>query len=78
MKSTWSLVLAATAIILFLIFLSRSGTRPPVIPADAAHAGLETNEACAPCHAAGGRSPLRETHPPKEQCVLCHQRGTGR
>ncbi len=75
MRSSWSLVLAAAAVVLFLIFLSRSGTKPPAVPSDASHARLSTNEACAACHAPGQRSPLKAGHPPKEQCLICHATG---
>jgi hypothetical protein len=73
MKKNWSLIAGALAVLLLLYFLSSSGKKPPIIPADAVHTGLATNESCAPCHAPGKQSPLKETHPPKEQCVVCHK-----
>lgn len=78
MKQTWSLVLAAAVVVLFLVYLSSTGKKPPLLPADAQHAGLATNEACAPCHGPGRASPLKEGHPPKEQCVICHEVKRGR
>jgi hypothetical protein len=73
MKNSWSLIAAGAAIVALLFFLSSSGKKPPVIPADAAHSGLNTNESCAPCHASGKASQLKEKHPPKEQCMVCHK-----
>lgn len=75
MKSSWSLGIAAAVIILFLVYLSSSGKKPPMIPADAVHAGMVTNESCTPCHGAGKKARLKGTHPPKEQCVICHKAG---
>ena len=77
MKKSWPLIGGAAAVLLLLFFLSSSGKKPPLIPADAIHAGLRTNEDCTPCHAPGRQSPLKETHPPKEQCIVCHEAGNG-
>jgi len=77
MINTRSLIIVAAAIILLLLFLSTSGKKPPLIPLDRLHAELKTNEACLPCHAPGMRAPLKDTHPPKEQCFICHKPGKG-
>lgn len=76
MKSSWSMAVVGVVVILFLVYLSTSGNKPPLVPADAQHAGLSTNEACVPCHAPGKASPLKEKHPPKEQCIICHKTAT--
>jgi hypothetical protein len=68
------MVLAAAVVILFLAYLSSSGKKPPRIPKDAQHARLATSESCSTCHAPGKASPLKENHPPKEQCLVCHER----
>lgn len=75
MKSTWTLVIAAVAIIAGLYFLSSSGKKAPLIPPDTLHREVLTQEGCAVCHAPGKRSPLNESHPPKEQCLVCHKAG---
>jgi len=73
MKNAWSLIIIAVAIILLLFFLSGAGKKPPRIPFDSLHADLRTSESCLPCHAKGKSAPLRDMHPPKEQCVVCHK-----
>ncbi len=75
MKGTFGLVIAAVVIVLGLFFLSSTGKKPPLIPQNAAHTGITTAEGCAACHAPGRSSPLREKHPPKEQCLVCHKKG---
>jgi hypothetical protein len=75
MKNSLSLIIAAAAVLLLLYFLSSSGEKPPPIPPDTTHAGLTTNDVCMPCHGAGKEAPLKDTHPPKEQCVICHKPG---
>lgn len=73
MKTSWSLIAAGAAVLLLLFVLSSTGKKVPVIPSDRLHADLRTNEACLPCHAPGKQAPLKDTHPPKEQCVVCHK-----
>jgi hypothetical protein len=34
---------------------------------------MTTNDSCAACHGPGKRSPLKSSHPPKEDCLLCHK-----
>ncbi len=77
MKSAFSFGLASGAIVLALFFLSSSGRRPTTIPADEFHQGMNKQDGCLNCHAPGRTSPLKERHPPKEQCLVCH-RTTGR
>ncbi len=72
-KNTWSLVIAAAAIISILFYVSTTGKKPPFIPADENHPVVTTQEACTTCHAPGRQAPLKETHPPKEQCLVCHK-----
>jgi nitrate reductase cytochrome c-type subunit len=73
MNKSWSLVAAGAAVLLLLFFLSSSGKTPPVIPANANHAELKTNDSCLACHAPGKQAPLKPAHPPKEQCLTCHK-----
>lgn len=74
MKKNILLIAAAAAILLFLFYLS-TGKKVPLIPGDDLHRAVTTNEACVECHAPGKRSPLKATHPPKEQCIICHKAG---
>jgi len=73
MKSSISLIITVVAVILFLFFVSSTGKKPPLIPRDAAHQGIAAQEGCISCHAPGKTSPLIDTHPPKEQCFVCHK-----
>jgi hypothetical protein len=73
MNKSWPLLVAGAAVLILLFFLSSSGKKPPVIPLDGRHANLKTNEACLACHAPEKQAPLKDTHPPKEQCVTCHK-----
>jgi hypothetical protein len=77
MKRTWPLIAAGAAVLILLFFLSSTGKKPPMIPPDARHAALNSNEACLPCHSPGKSAPLKDTHPPKEQCLVCHKPGKG-
>ena len=73
MKSQLSLIIAAAAVLLLLFLLSASGKKPPSIPLDAAHADWSSNAVCLPCHGPGKEAPLQDSHPPKEQCLVCHK-----
>ncbi len=73
MKHSRSLIIFAVSILLVLFFIS-SRRRVPFIPADALHKSAVTNDACTECHGPGKKAPLKESHPPKEQCLVCHRR----
>ena len=75
MKSTWSLILSAGAIIAVLFFISSTGKKAPNIPLDKIHHTITIQESCVTCHAPGKQAPLKDTHPPKEQCFICHKVG---
>ncbi len=77
MKSSLPPIIVAVVVILLLFYLSSTGKKAPVIPSDAAHQGIRTQEGCTACHAPGKMSPLKENHPPKEQCFVCHKAGKG-
>jgi hypothetical protein len=74
MKKTWPLIIAAAVIIGVLVFLSATGKKAPFIPFDDLHKNRTTQEGCVTCHAPGKQAPLKEDHPPKEQCLVCHHR----
>lgn len=50
-----------------------SGDRSPRIPEDSLHTVIDNNAACGECHAPGEPAALKATHPPKDDCVLCHK-----
>jgi cytochrome c553 len=72
MKNNTTLIVLALAILAFLFFLS-SGKKAPMLPGDEAHKQVQSNSLCMTCHGPGNRSPLKPSHPPKEQCLLCHK-----
>ena len=74
MKNNISLIVAAAVVLLILFFLS-SGKKAPLVPADEVHKTSFTNEGCVECHAPGKQAPLKAAHPPKEQCLICHEKG---
>ncbi len=75
MKSTLSLIFAAGAIVAVLLFISSTGKKAPSIPLDKIHHTIMIQESCVTCHAPGKQAPLKDTHPPKEQCFICHKAG---
>lgn len=71
MKNTLTFAAFVLAVLLVLFFLS-SKRKAPFIPLDDLHKNVTTNAACAECHASGKQAPLKQNHPPKEQCLICH------
>ena len=74
MKKNIGIIVFALAILAFLFFLS-SRKKAPMLPNDEAHKQAQSNSLCPTCHGPGKQSPLRPSHPPKEQCLLCHRTG---
>jgi len=74
MKKNILFFVAAAAVLLMLYVLS-SSKKAPAVPDDDLHRNAGTNAAGGECHAPGKRTPLKETHPPKEQCLICHKAG---
>lgn len=72
MNNNLSLILLVAAVLAGLFFLS-SGKKPPAIPMDDRHQSITTDAACAACHAPDKQAKLNPSHPPKEQCLVCHQ-----
>jgi cytochrome c553 len=72
MKNNIVLAVSALALVAFLFFLS-SRQKAPALPADEAHRQVLSNALCLSCHGPGKPSPLKPSHPPKEQCLLCHK-----
>ncbi len=75
MKGTFGMIVVAVMVVVGLFLLSSMGRKPPLIPQNAAHRGITTQDGCAACHAPGGSFPLKANHPPKEQCLVCHRTG---
>ncbi len=59
--------------ILAVLFYISSRQKVPLIPADSLHKNIINNAVCADCHSPGKKAPLKENHPPKEQCLVCHK-----
>jgi len=67
-------------IVAFLIFMTAvvgllftlSGNKAPRIPDDGQHTVFDVEEVCWDCHGPGGDVPRKETHPPKDRCLECH------
>jgi mono/diheme cytochrome c family protein len=47
-----------------------------MLPRDETHLQVLSNSLCQTCHGPGKQSPLKPSHPPKEQCLLCHKART--
>jgi hypothetical protein len=74
MKHNAGLIILVLTVLSFLFFLSR-GKNVPLLPADALHAVVNANDGCLGCHGPGKQAPLKPSHPPKEQCLVCHKTG---
>ena len=71
MKSTAAFIALACAIVLSLALLSFRSKVPP-IPDNSFHRNVTADSACVTCHTPGRQLPLKDSHPPKEQCLTCH------
>lgn len=66
-------IMLAVFILSVLVFLiAISGKRASPVPDDTVHAGVLGVASCLTCHAQGRQMPLKASHPPKEQCLICH------
>ena len=70
-------------VIAIVIITSRGHEKARAVPADEKHrsfyqaiekgiARKDVEKGCAVCHGSNA-NPLAEKHPPKEQCLICHQ-----
>lgn len=64
------LVVPATAIMVVFALADRHA---PFIPRDIFHTIVINNTACTTCHTPGKQAPLKASHPPNEECMLCHK-----
>ena len=65
--------IAVSVVILLALFILSFSKKVPSIPVKALHRDVTTNDSCGVCHGPGKQSPLKDTHPPKEQCLICHK-----
>lgn len=72
MKNTVVFTTFAVAVVLSLALVSSRSKVPP-IPDTVFHRNVTTDSACVTCHTPGRQLPLKDTHPPKEQCLVCHK-----
>ena len=63
---------AVLVLLIVGLLLLLSGEKAPSIPDDSFHEGLDFDVQCGECHTPDGEAPLRDEHPPKEQCLECH------
>jgi len=72
MKLMGALALVTLAAVMMVAFALENG-KAPFIPRDIFHSIVITNAACTTCHTPGKQAPLKASHPPKEECMLCHK-----
>ena len=72
MKKKGVLALAAPAAAMVVVF-GLADRNAPFIPRDIFHTSVINNAACTTCHTPGKQAPLKASHPPKEECMVCHK-----
>ena len=65
-------VIVILGIVALLYTLSTEEFLP--IPSDEIHINIISEEECQDCHREDGEHPLSKEHPPKHQCLKCHER----
>ncbi len=70
MKKNLSLAAFILSVLVFLFIIS--GNRAAPLPHDAVHAASLDTASCAVCHSPGRKAAVKSSHPPKEQCLVCH------
>ncbi len=58
---------------LFILLYSLSQKEYIPFPSDENHISITKEEMCLDCHSEGGEYPRKKEHPPKEQCLRCHE-----
>lgn len=71
MKNTIIFIIFVLAVLGLLYAVS--GTRSPRIPDNESHRGIDTVVACLECHGQGKQFARKPTHPPKDECFICHK-----
>ena len=72
MKIGGALILAALAAAMMVVF-ALADRHVPFIPRDIFHTIVINNAACRTCHTPGKQAQMKASHPPKEECMLCHK-----
>lgn len=65
---------AAMVLLVIVLLYSLSTKDFALIPADEDHLRITEEKMCLSCHAVDRENPLNEEHPPKDQCLECHER----
>jgi len=72
-KNALSLAALAALAAAIMVVFALTDRHAPFIPRDIFHALVINNAACTTCHTPGKQAPLKASHPPKEECMLCHK-----
>jgi hypothetical protein len=72
LKIKGALILAVLAGAMMSV-LALADKNVPLIPQDIFHTIVINNAACTTCHTPGKQAPLKASHPPNEECMLCHK-----
>jgi hypothetical protein len=72
MKTTIGFIVFVLLVLGLLYFIS-TGKKYPPLPADSRHAGITDTAVCMDCHGEGRESAMKPTHPPKFECLKCHE-----
>lgn len=70
---TLSLVTVVVVSLILIYSPDLPGGDAPAIPADIFHSYVIANAGCFTCHTPGKQMPLREGHPPRTDCLVCHK-----
>ena len=75
-KIDWLFILFAVAVVVGVSLLPAPKDRNPMIPKNADHQSLMTENECVRCHRADGAKPVPARHPKRQDCFRCHARST--
>lgn len=67
-------VIAGIVVLLYTLSMEEF----PPIPSDKDHINITIEERCSDCHGEDREHPLSREHPPKHQCLKCHERDLSR
>jgi hypothetical protein len=71
-RADWFFLGAVGLVVVAVALLPSPRDRNPVVPATAAHRGLNEKD-CVRCHAEGMSRPLPGRHPKRQDCFRCHR-----
>jgi cytochrome c553 len=75
-KVDWLFILFAIAVVVGVSLLPAPKDRNPIIPKNADHQSLTSENECVRCHQADGAKPVPARHPKRQDCFRCHARST--